>query len=226
MLTDDPGTPGAGNWEINTALLEEQTADTRARSFPHVDINYGLGEHIQLKYETGYLLENTRGSGDVQTGIDDSLLGVKWRFLDQQRFGVDASLYPQLELQNSRSAVNRGIAERGPNLLLPVEVSHDFGRIAVVGELGYQYLDAAKNDWVAGILGAFEVTRTLELLAEAHSVGESFMNRGDVIGNVGLRQQLGSQIKLLASAGTGLRGPDTTHFVAYLGFQWFSGQQQ
>ncbi len=49
MLTDDPGTPGDGQWEINTAFLEDRTASTRARSFPHVDLNYGWGDHIQLK---------------------------------------------------------------------------------------------------------------------------------------------------------------------------------
>ena len=49
MLTDDPGTPGSGVWEINTAYLEQRTTEERVRSFPHVDFNYGLGEHVQLK---------------------------------------------------------------------------------------------------------------------------------------------------------------------------------
>ena len=83
MLTDDPGTPGDGQWEINTAFLEDRTASTRARSFPHVDLNYGLGDHIQLKYETGYLFADGPGSDGLKHDLDDSLLGVKWRFADQ-----------------------------------------------------------------------------------------------------------------------------------------------
>ena len=47
MLTDDPGTPGAGQWEINMAVLEERTATVRSRSVPHVDINYGWGDRVQ-----------------------------------------------------------------------------------------------------------------------------------------------------------------------------------
>ena len=101
MLTDDPGAPGDGQWEINTALLEERTSSARDRSFPNVDINYGLGEHIQLKYETGYLFSDGPGSNGLRHDWDDSLLGLKWRFADQDNAGVDLSVYPQLELQNS-----------------------------------------------------------------------------------------------------------------------------
>jgi hypothetical protein len=43
---------------------------------------------------------------------------------------------------------------------------------------------------------------------------------------MGLRQALGSRVKLLASAGTGLRsGPDTTRFTAYLGIQFMLGDK-
>ena len=53
MLTDDPGTPGSAVWEINIAYLEQRTGTERVRSFPHADFNYGVGDRIQLKYETG-----------------------------------------------------------------------------------------------------------------------------------------------------------------------------
>jgi hypothetical protein len=74
MITDDPGTPGDGQWEINAAYLEDRTSLARDRSFPHIDFNYGLGEHIQLKYETGYLFESGTGSDGVKRDVDDSLL--------------------------------------------------------------------------------------------------------------------------------------------------------
>src|SRR5580692_4506949 len=50
MITDDSGTPGDGQWEINVAYQDDRTALARERSFPHVDLNYGWGDHIQLKY--------------------------------------------------------------------------------------------------------------------------------------------------------------------------------
>src|SRR6476660_1209307 len=67
MLTDDPETPGASVWEINMAYTEQRTSQDRVRSFPHVDFNYGLGEHIQLKYETGWVFADS--SNGVKSGL-------------------------------------------------------------------------------------------------------------------------------------------------------------
>jgi hypothetical protein len=226
MLTDDPGTPGSGVWEINAAYLEQRTPQERVRSFPHVDFNYGLGEHIQLKYETGWLFVDAPEGGGVKSGLDDSLLGLKWRFLDQERSGVDMSVYPQLQVENSTGSVGRGIAEAGPNLFLPVEIGREFGKMRLIGEIGYQYLRAQDNEWVVGLLGALEVSDALELMAEVHSVSEKFLNHGDVVLNLGLRRVLSSKVKLLASVGTGLTsGPETTTFIAYLGVQLLLGEK-
>ena len=190
MLTDDPGTPGSGAWEINFAYLEQRNRQARLRSFPHVDFNYGLGDHIQLKYETGWLFTDASEGGGVKSGLDDSLLGLKWRFLDQERNGLDMSVYPQLQVENSTGSVARGIAEPGPNLFLPLEVGHDFGKIKLIGELGYQYFRTQENEWVAGLLGALEVSDALEVMAEVRSFSENLLNHGDVVVNLGLRQAL------------------------------------
>jgi hypothetical protein len=226
MLTDDPGTPGSSAWEINVAYLEQRTQQELLRSFPHVDFNYGLGERIQLKFETGWLFVEAPQGSSVKSGLDDSLFGVKWRFLDQERSGIDMSVYPQLQVENFTGSVARGIAEPGPNLFLPVEISHDFGKTKLVGEVGYQYFRAQENQWVVGVLGALEVSDTLELLAEVRSYSEKFLNGGDVILNAGMRLALSSKVKLLASAGTGLtNGPGTTTFIAYLGVQLLLGEK-
>ena len=224
MLTDDPGTPGSGAWEINSAYVEQRTTQERVRSFPHVDFNYGLGEHIQLKLETGWLFVDAPEG--VKSGLDNSLLGVKWRFLDQERNSIDMSVYPQLQTENSTGSVGRGLANPGPSLFLPVEIGREFGKAKLIGEVGYQYFRTQENEWVVGLLGALEVSDRLELLAEVRSFSEKFLNRGDVILNIGLRQALGSRVKLLASVGTGLtNGPDTTSFIAYLGIQLMLGEK-
>jgi len=226
MLTDDPGTPGSGKWEINVGYLEERNRQERLLSIPHIDFNYGLGENIQLKYETGWLFSGVPEGNGVKSGVDDSLLGVKWRFLDQARSGLDMSMYPQLQLQNSSGAVARGLAEPGPNLFLPVEVGHDFGNTKIIGELGYQYFHGGDNEWVVGLLGALKASETLELLAEIRSFSENLLHHGDVLANLGLRRTLSSNIKLLASVGTGFtNSPETPAFIAYLGIQLVLGEK-
>jgi hypothetical protein len=226
MLADDPGTPGSGAWEINAAYLEQRTRQERLRSFPHIDFNYGLGDRIQLKYETGWVFADVPGAG-AKSGLDNSLLGVKWRFLDQERSGLDMSVYPQLQAENSTGSVARGIAEPGPTLFLPVEISRDFGKTKLIGEIGYQYFRAQENEWVVGILGALEVSENLELLAEVRSSSEKLLNRADVVANVGLRQSLSSRFKLLASVGTGVtNGLEAPSFIAYLGIQLVLGEDK
>jgi hypothetical protein len=226
MLTDDAGTPGDGVWEINFAYLEERNQQERLRSFPHIDINYGLGDHVQLKYETGWVYTGPSNGESIRSGLDNSLLGLKWRFLDQERGGVDVSVYPQLEVENPTGSVERGIVDPGPNLFLPFEIGHSFGKVKVVGELGYQYLRTQTDEWVAGLLAAVDVSESLELMMEVHRVSDKLLNGGDVVLNAGLRAPLSSRFRLLASVGTGLtNGPETPSFLAYLGVQMILGEK-
>jgi len=226
MLTDDPGTPGSGAWEINFAYVEQRNSPERLRSFPHVDFNYGLGENIQLKYETGWVFTDAPEGSGVKSGLDDSLLGLKWRFLDQERGGFDMSVYPQLQVENPTGSVARGNAEPGPNLVLPLEVGYDFGKTKLIGELGYQYFRTQDNEWVVGLLGALKVSDSLELMAEVRRFSDKLLNRGDVVGNLGLRRVLSPKVKLLASVGTGLtNNQDTPTLIAYLGVQLVMGEK-
>jgi hypothetical protein len=152
---------------------------------------------------------------------------VKWRFLDQERAGLNMSMYPQLQVENNTGSASRGIAEPGPNLFLPLEVSREFGKLKLVGEVGYQYFRTQDNEWVVGLLGAVDASDHLELMAEVRSFSRKFLNQGDVVVNVGLRQTLSSKFKLLASVGTGLTNtPGATSFIAYLGIQLLLGGEK
>ena len=51
MITDDTGTPGPGAWEVHIAATMQRAASTSTGDLPLLDINYGVGEQIQLKYE-------------------------------------------------------------------------------------------------------------------------------------------------------------------------------
>ena len=48
MITDDPGTPGPGKWENNIAIILEHRSGETSLDLPQFDLNYGIGEHIQL----------------------------------------------------------------------------------------------------------------------------------------------------------------------------------
>lgn len=90
--TDDPETPGNQHWEINFGWIADRNPAAGAYQVPDFDINYGLGDRIQLKYEIPIAIEETRVlpatptapavPGRVIGGLGDSLLGIKLRFYE------------------------------------------------------------------------------------------------------------------------------------------------
>ena len=48
--TNDPGTPGNHNWEINLGYMPFFYSDQSVSHVPDVDINFGVGDRIQLTY--------------------------------------------------------------------------------------------------------------------------------------------------------------------------------
>jgi hypothetical protein len=88
--TDDPETPGNKHWEINFGWIGDRNPASGAYQVPDFDINYGLGDRIQLKYELPIAIEEAQPQlasipdpaqpGSVLVGLGNSLLGVKWRF--------------------------------------------------------------------------------------------------------------------------------------------------
>src|SRR5580658_3751080 len=58
--TDDPETPGNKHWEINFGWLGERSAGEGSYSVPDVDLNYGLGDRIQLKFELPIVIHEIR----------------------------------------------------------------------------------------------------------------------------------------------------------------------
>src|SRR5690349_11956403 len=123
LLTDDPGTPGPGHWEVNLAVTtEKRHAETRFEA-PLLDINYGWGERHQFKLEIPWIVLDERG-GSTRNGLGNTLLGWKWRFVDEKEHGVSASIYPQIELNNpGSSSSDRGLADEGWQFLLPFQVA-------------------------------------------------------------------------------------------------------
>jgi hypothetical protein len=90
--TDDPETPGNKHWEINFGWVGSRNPASGAYQVPDFDINYGLGDRIQLKYELPIAIEELRPvpatatqpaqQADVAVGVGNSLFGVKIRFYE------------------------------------------------------------------------------------------------------------------------------------------------
>src|SRR5271170_1316399 len=106
--TNDPGTPGPFNWEINIGYMPFFYSNQSVSHVPDVDINFGIGDRIQLTYESAWLrVQNP--SSPTKFGLNQSNFGFKWRFLDHGENGLSISIFPQGFVNNGNDAVRRGI---------------------------------------------------------------------------------------------------------------------
>ena len=221
FIGDDPGTPGNGNWEINVAAYTERHPDERIYNAPILDMNYGVGPRIQLKYQVPYLVVGT-DDGPTRSGLGKSLAGVKWRFYDSDENGLQISTYPQLEFNNPTSSVERGLVDSGVRFYLPIEVTKKVGAWVVNPEIGYWFADKTGAAWAAGVVAGRDVNKKLELDGELYATANTNGSNHWTTYDGGGRYKFDQHLVLLFMAGRSFspQGNGQPQFFGYLGMQF------
>src|ERR1700719_4348592 len=173
MITDDPGTSGNGHWENNLAISFEDRPNEWSIDAPAIDLNYGLGDHIQLTLQGGPVLLKRSGHGLIG-GLGGTEAAVKWRFLDEEKSGFDVSMFPRVIFNITQTSVRRGLAEDGTRFQILFQVAKTFGRFHVDAEFGPLAGTLGRSKWIYEIVGEVELAKTTMLMAELH--GTSRMN--------------------------------------------------
>jgi hypothetical protein len=219
-LTNDPGTPGNGNWEINVASIQTIARGVAVYQLPQIDLNFGLGERIQLTYEVPYVLQSSARE-PLQSGWGNAYTGIKWRFLDQGEDGWQMSTFPQWETAGSRHGQATGIAGPGPRVLLPVEVARNLGSIGIDFEAGYYVPGHGPRERILGFVVGKSVTDRLELDAEFYDDRAYHATPRSSTIDLGGRYKLCPGIIALFMAGRSINGfgLGQPEFMAYLGIQ-------
>lgn len=220
LITDDPDTPGDGRWEINLPITLEQTRNQRIFEAPLFDINYGLGERTQLKFEVPWLVLDSRGNGTTD-GTGSSEIGIKHRFLDEDRHGMSMSIYPQLEFNNPTSSDERGLVDEGARFKLPVQMTRSAGPFELSLEVGYEFVEADEDEWLYGVATSYRVNDQLELLAEIAGVASQDFDDEEQVFNIGTKIGINHHLNLLLSAGRSFRGSSSgePELLGYCGLQ-------
>ena len=222
MITDDPGTPGNGRWEINIAWSEALSGGTHLAELPLVDANYGVGDRIQLNYQSSWNINEDPG-GRASDGLAQTQLAVKWRYFDAGDQGLQLSTYPRVTFQNPGSdADRRGVTPPGSSVLVPLEAVKDLGAFSLDVDLGHTFsASSAMRGWMCGVCLGREVRKGLELDVEAHANTNEGLTASEIIVNFGGRVDLTEHTTLLVAVGRDTRdslGPSTT-LLTYLGIQ-------
>jgi hypothetical protein len=243
FITDDPGTPGNRQWEVNLGLMGTHNPANSSYQVPNLDINYGWGDRIQLMYSP-YLAAATDATNTTRAGLGESLLGVKWRYFEHHRAGesksdenMDFSLgtYPQATINNPTDSVRRGIVEPGPQYYLPVEFTAKWGPVDFDGEVGRWIGNRHVPDrWGRGLIAGHEFNERLELYGEIYDLQDvnrigAAPRQRQFTADFGGRQTLdrGGHMRLLFLGGRAIqtvtRKNSEPNWIAYVGVQFLFG---
>jgi hypothetical protein len=219
FLTNDPGTPGNANWEINLSSMQTIARGVSTYQVPQIDLNFGVGDRIQLTYEIPYEFE-VRSGEPVQTGWSNAYPGVKWRFLDQGEGGWQMSMFPQIETSGSQLARQKGIAAPGPRYLVPLEVAKKVGPLDFDFEAGYYLRGHGPKERILGFVAGRPVSERFELDVEIYDDRAYDATHSTTL-DLGGRFKLSRGLIALFMAGRSLNGFSNLQpeFIGYIGVQ-------
>jgi hypothetical protein len=206
--TDDPEPTELGHWEIyNFVDLSGRggTFDGEAG----LDLNYGAAKGLQLTATLPVAFSHSPADG-WRAGRGDVELGAKYRFLNDQRSGWQAAVFPRLILPTS----DRDLGGRRVRLLLPLWVQKDLGKTAVFGGGGYEINPGAGNRdfWEARAAVTHELSDRLSIGTEIYWQSEDVRGGGDSTGvDVGMIRKLGGPYSLLLAGGPVFSGGQTSY---------------
>ena len=220
MISDDPGTPGNGKWENNFAIIFEHRPNETSIDVPEIDLNYGVGEHIQLTLQNAPVLLKRSGRGLIG-GLGSTEAAVKWRFLDEATSGLDMSMFPRVIFNVVQSSVRRGLAEDGTRFQIPFQMAKTFGRWHADVEVGPRASTVGRSEWLSGIVCGFDLAKPTMLMAELRDESRMNFSRDVLTLNFGLRHEFSENYILILSMGHELRSADQpTALIGYFGMQF------
>jgi len=221
LLTDDPGTAEYKHWEINLAVLPEIRSDTKDFELPLADFNYGATDHTQLKFEIPVLVQWSGSGSHAEAG--DGNFGVKWRFVDEKKRGFDLSMYPQFSFNTLGP---KRLVDRGMHLLLPLQIAKTFGKFQLNADGGYIINQHTTDELTFGLAAGYQATKSLELLAELHSVPLRNFQENESVFQLGGRKKFSERYIFLFAAGRGIPGSSDREpkFLGYFGVQIIIGK--
>jgi len=235
MDIDDPGTPGCNSWEVNVTFSGDMTKHEKEFEDPLLDINYGVGDNLQLKYEIPYAIKKDEEAEEREkTGVGNSKFGIKWQFMENEESGLDMALYPQVEFKNPGSnSVDRELAEKGTLISLPLLVTKKAGKIGgkeviLLGNLGYNRVtgsdapDSLKIGIGAGIPLFNKLAVMCDLIGEQSFTDNPETEKRDKLlkTEIGFMRPIGKTLLAYGSVGRSLySSDDTVHLYGLLGLR-------
>jgi len=229
---DDPNTPGCNGWEVNIVTSGELG---KAMSFetPLFDINYGIGDNIQLKVEAPFQL--TRSEGVTRSSVGAAEIGIKHRFFDDESRDMTIAVYPQVEfgIPGTAAADEDSALVKLPVLLSTKVGETAKGNVMITANVGYNLTTGAETpDFISAAFGiGFPLTSSIAMMVEGTTEQSLGSNMGGVReavykANAGFLGKINSHLLWFGAVGesyTAAEEGDTTHTCVMAGLRLIAG---
>lgn len=234
LQVDDPSTPGCNQWEINVVADGDLSRDQKNWKLPLLDINYGIGDNIQLKYELPYLRSQTDAFSTSAVG--ESEVGIKYMFYENEQSKMQLAFYPQVSFASSSSdAVNRGLVSPGKVVTLPLLMTAKIGQtslgdVNLTANLGYNVStkEDTANSMSAAVGVGMPMMHRLSIMGEL-ATEQAFARNVDSIreqetrATVGMMGMVSKRFLLFGSLGHSLQASDSVnHLYTLAGFRFLA----
>lgn len=216
---DDPGTPGCGNWEVNILMTADLSITDKSWELPLFDINYGVGDNLQIKYEVPNVRNQTE-EGSF-SGIGNSKAGIKYMFFEDENDKIEMAFYPQIEFINPHSdgpnpvVDSSSVVTKLPFLLSMKVGESRHGDIRMTANVGYSFASRGSvPSFVSALVGlGYPIFSKLSVMGEiateqAVTIGDDGVRDQLIKANVGLIGAIYRQILLYGSVGQSLYASD------------------
>lgn len=215
--TDDPEPPDPGQFELFFACYTAAQSGGSAGGAPQFEMNYGAAKDLQLSVSVQGAFDAPR-PGAQQYGLGDTLLGAKYRFLQEGGSSPQGALYPQVTLPSGEA--QRGLGNGRAELLLPLWFQKSWGPWTSFGGGGYWINPApmGRNWTFIGAALQRDLNERVSVGAELffHSA-DSWSDANGLGSNLACIYTLTSNDQIVASGGRdlGIGEYTFTGYVAY-----------
>ena len=212
LEVDDPSVPEKGEYEINLTTQADFSKPLRTFDFVLVDANYGVlpkvfGHDLPTQVKFEFPLAGAKAHGDpLEVGIGAAQFGFKFNFYNNDYRGVSVSFYPQIEFTvRGSDAAEKGLANAGQTLILPLLVQKEFKYVTVVANGAVdQPINDPQRDPTGSLGFGFgrAITRYLAGMGEIRTESAfDFRHERLVVLNFGVMRRLRDNMLLYANVG-------------------------
>ena len=178
-----------------------------------------MGDGLELSFESAWVRQREDGS-PTRSGLDNSIVGLKWRVLEQEKDGVTFAIKPEFEFRSARS-VREGLTEDANVALVDFRVQKAFGPIQIGAAIAPVFPTKGPHGWEYGVFVKNETAAGHTFGIEVQGEGSSGFEAEALIVNLGAQLKVGEAGKLLLGVGREIRNTQEAKLDlrAYVGWQ-------